>query len=86
MSSPTEKLEELFRDLFDDGMIAYQKHIGDEKTKEEIKELYHDETHKSLNKLESVEKQCMWLREIGYKEVDCYMKLFELALFGGIKT
>lgn len=86
VASPSEKLEGLFRDLFDDGMMAYQDHIGEPKTKSEIIELYHDDSHKELNKLESVEKQVEWLREIGFSEVDCYMKIFELALFGGIKN
>ncbi len=85
VSSPTEKIEELFNDLFLDGMSDYQESIGEKKTKEEIKNIYHDPKHKELNKLESVEKQCDWLREIGFKEVDCFMKIFELALFGGIK-
>ena len=85
VSSPTEKIEELFNDLFLDGMSDYQESIGEKKTKEEIKNIYHDPKHKELNKLESVEKQCVWLREIGFKEVDCFMKIFELALFGGIK-
>lgn len=66
-------------------MFAYHKQIGDEKTKQEITEIYYDPEHKVLNKLESVEKQCSWLREIGFSDVDCYMKIFELALFGGIK-
>ncbi len=86
VASPADKLEELFTDLFDDGMIDYQKHIGDEKTKDEINEIYHDPNHKKLNKLESVSKQCDWLRDIGFSEVDCYMKIFELALFGGINN
>lgn len=85
VSSPTERLEDLFNDLFLGGMSDYQKHIGDEKTSEEIKEIYHDPSHKQLNILESVENQCKWLRETGFSEVDCYMKVFELALFGGIK-
>jgi tRNA (cmo5U34)-methyltransferase len=83
--SPTRKLEDLLNDLFEDGMYAYQKHIGDEKTREEIKKIYYDPNHKILNKLEPVETQCSWLREIGFSEVDCYMKIFELALFGGMK-
>ncbi len=86
VSSPSVRLEELFSDLFDDGMLNYQKHIGDEKTKEEINELYHDPNHKKLNMLESVDDQCNWLREIGFSEVDCYMKIFELAIFGGLKN
>ena len=85
VSSPAEKLEELFSDLFDERMMDYQIHIGDEKSKEEIKEMYHDPIHKKLNILAPVEQQCDWLREIGFEEVDCYMKIFELALFGGIK-
>ncbi len=86
VSSPTERIEQLFSDLFDDCMMDYQKSIEDEKTKEEIKELYHDANHKKMNILESVEVQCDWLRQIGFSEVDCFMKIFELALFGGIKS
>jgi len=26
-----------------------------------------------------------WLQEIGFADVDCYFKIFELALFGGRK-
>lgn len=85
VSSPTPVLEELFNDLFLDNMSDYQRHIGNEKTREEIKKIYHDPDHKKLNLLESVEKQCRWLREFGFTEVDCYMKIFELALFGGVK-
>ncbi len=83
--SPTENLEKLFRNLFDDRMFDYHKHIGDGKTKEEIIEKYHDPNHAALNRLEFVEKQCNWLREIGFSHVDCYMKIFELALFGGVR-
>jgi tRNA (cmo5U34)-methyltransferase len=85
VSSPTDTIEDLFNDLFLGGMSDYQKYIGEEKTSEEIKKIYHDPSHKVLNILESVEKQCNWLREAGFSEVDCFMKVFELALFGGIK-
>ncbi|UCH14162.1 MAG: class I SAM-dependent methyltransferase [Bacteroidales bacterium] len=86
VSSPTRILEETFNELFLDNMYDYQKYIGEEKTKEEIKEIYHDPKHKALNKLELVEEQCKWLKKIGFSNVDCYMKIFELALFGGTKT
>ncbi len=79
-------LEKLFRNLFDDGMFDYHKHIGDDKTKEEIIEKCHDPNHVALNRLEFVEEQCSWLREIGFKHVDCYLKIFELALFGGVNN
>jgi hypothetical protein len=31
------------------------------------------------------ETQCDWLRQNGFERVDCYQKLFELAVFGGVK-
>ena len=32
-----------------------------------------------------LEVQCDWLREIGFENVDCYLKIMELAVFGGQK-
>jgi hypothetical protein len=75
-SSPTERIEELFNDIFFDGISDYQESIGDKKTMEEIKNMYHDPNHKQLNKLASVENQCEWLRETGFNEVDCFTKIF----------
>jgi len=46
--SPTDTIEELFNDLFLDGMSDYQRNIGDEKTRDEIKKIYHDPGHKVL--------------------------------------
>jgi hypothetical protein len=31
------------------------------------------------------ETQCDWLRQNGFERVDCYQKLSELAVFGGVK-
>jgi hypothetical protein len=33
----------------------------------------------------SAEEQCAWLRAIGFQDVDCYMKIYMLAVFGGRK-
>jgi hypothetical protein len=44
---------------------------------------YYDRPDKSANILAPVERQCTWLREIGFTDVDCYLKVFELAVFGG---
>ena len=85
VSSPTDRLEEIFTDMFFDARLEYHKHIGEHKTKDEILEMYQDPEHKKLNQLESVETQCQWLRDIGFQEVDCFAKIFELALFGGQK-
>lgn len=85
VSSPSDILEETFDEMWLDHMSVYQKHIGDEKTREELKAIYHDPEHKELNRLESVTEQCRWLEETGFSNVDCYMKYFELALFGGTR-
>jgi len=50
--------------------------------REEVAQTYYSRTDKTANLLAPVESQCQWLREIGYRDVDCYMKIFELALFG----
>jgi len=46
---------------------------------------YHSRDDKAANILAPVESQCHWLRQIGFQDVDCYFKAFELALFGGRK-
>ena len=49
----------------------------------EVAETYYRRPDKAANILAPVETQCQWLREIGFADVDCYLKIFELAVFGG---
>lgn len=37
------------------------------------------------NILVRLEDQLAWLRRVGFEEVDCYFKIFELAIYGGIR-
>lgn len=68
---------------FVDSMFASSRREGQGKTREQIAAEYHRRADKAANLLSPVERQCGWLREIGYDDVDCYLKVFELAVFGG---
>jgi tRNA (cmo5U34)-methyltransferase len=75
--------------LFDkhviDAHYAIEQKNGGTKTRDEIADIFMNRPDKAANILLSVNTQCDWLRELGYEEVDCYMRIFELAVFGGRK-
>jgi len=50
---------------------------------EELSRTYLERPDKEENILAPVELQCSWLRDLGFADVDCFFRLFELALFGG---
>ena len=74
-------------DLFDkhiiDARYAMKQKNGGTKTRIEIADIFMNRPDKDANILLSVNTQCDWLREIGYEEVDCYFRVYELAVFGG---
>ena len=76
-------------DLFDkhviDARYAMEQKNGGVKTRAEIADIFMNRPDKAANILLSVNTQCDWLREIGYEEVDCYFRIYELAVFGGRK-
>ena len=83
VSSPTTRLEALYDDYFIDSLWANQLTEGDGQTRNQVATAYHGREDKQANILAPVESQCEWLREIGFEDVDCYFKIFELAVFGG---
>ena len=80
---------QLVTDLFNshivDGYYAIEKSNGGTRTREEMAAVFMNRPDKDANKLLSVDTQCNWLREIGYEEVDCYFRVYELAVFAGRK-
>jgi len=86
VSSPSVQIQEMFNELFLDCMSDYHDSINDTRSIDEIESMYNDPEHKKLNILEAVEEQCNWLEDLGFSNVDCYLKIFELALFGGTKN
>jgi tRNA (cmo5U34)-methyltransferase len=74
---------DLFNNHIIDGRYAIEQQNGETRTRDEIADIFMNRPDKDANILLPVEVQCDWLREIGYEEVDCYFRVYELAIFGG---
>jgi ubiquinone/menaquinone biosynthesis C-methylase UbiE len=81
VASASPWVESVHDTLFVDHLARY--HAG--RSRADVEQTYYARPDKEANLLAPVETQCQWLREIGYTDVDCYLKVFELALFGGRK-
>ena len=84
VSSATSSINELFDSFFLDHIRHFHANAGLDITMQEIEEAFFQD--KKENIPAPVEMQCQWLRDIGFQDVDCFFKTFELALFGGRKT
>lgn len=85
VSSSTTWLESVFNDLLIDAFYEHQRQRGSGMTREQVASEYVNRDDRETNLLAPVEEQCRWLRDIGFQDVDCYFKLFELSVFGGRK-
>lgn len=85
VSSSAELNVDLFEKHYTSARYAIEKQNGGTRTLQEIETEYKTRPDKAANILAPVELQCDWLREIGYQDVDCYMRIYELAVFGGRK-
>jgi SAM-dependent methyltransferase len=85
VASATRWVERRFEEYFIDSLFAYHEQIASGKSREEVDREFYSRPDKAANILAPVEEQCRWLRELGFTHVDCYLKIFELALFGGVK-
>ncbi|NPV93457.1 MAG: class I SAM-dependent methyltransferase [Firmicutes bacterium] len=85
VSSPTRWIGSIFDDLFIDSLYRMYLKRGDKIAREQVADEWFNRPDIEANIPAPVEKQCEWLRRIGYQDVDCYFKLFELAVFGGRK-
>ena len=85
VSSPSPGIEGLHEDIFIDSLHAFHQANGSTQSRDEVAAEFYRRPDKQANILAPVEDQCAWLRELGYVDVDCYLKFFELAVFGGRK-
>jgi tRNA (cmo5U34)-methyltransferase len=86
VSSPTPSVSALFDSFFVDHLLCFHRDTVPDRTRREIEEAYYQLPDKKENILALVETQCQSLRDIGYQDVDCFLKVFEVALFGGRKA
>jgi len=85
VASSSQWVESRSDDTFIDSLWTFHRSAVGRKTKKQIANEFFHRPDKKANILAMVHDQCSWLRKIGFKDVDCYFKSFELAVFGGRK-
>jgi ubiquinone/menaquinone biosynthesis C-methylase UbiE len=85
VASSTPWLQSVSDELLVDAIFAYHQRLQTGKSREEVAKEFVYRPDKAANLLAPVDVQCAWLRDIGFQDVDCYFKVFELAVFGGRK-
>jgi len=85
VASASPWIEALFNDTLVDSIYHWHQTQGDRRSREEIGQTFVYREDKKANILAPVEVQCEWLRAIGFQQVDCFFKFFELAVFGGMR-
>ena len=75
----------VFDDFFVDHLHEFHSKTDDDTNRDTIADTDYSRPDKKENILATVEEQCLWLRQIGFVDVDCFFKVFELALFGGCR-
>jgi ubiquinone/menaquinone biosynthesis C-methylase UbiE len=85
VSAATELGEAMWIEIFSEHVAAYQTARGSKITPAEVMEQVNASHEQDANILAPVATQLKWLREIGFVDVDCYWKWFELAVLAGFK-
>jgi tRNA (cmo5U34)-methyltransferase len=83
VASRTAWIEAISDALMIDSLHGFHTTQGKGTSREQVADEFVHRPDKAANILAPVEIQCEWLRAIGYEDVDCYFKVFELAVFGG---
>lgn len=86
VASPSDWARRIWNDAMVDSLAAYNEQQRSGRTRETIREEYESRPDEAANRLTPAETQLGWLREIGFVDVDCYFKYFELAVIAGRKA
>ena len=85
VASATAFVEKMFDDAMTEHLYQRRRERGEDVSREEVRRAFMERPDRAANILALTEEQCGWLREIGFRDVDCFWKYFELAIFGGMK-
>lgn len=85
VASATPWIEQLSDNLMIDSLHDFHAHSATAPSRDQVASDFVNRPDKAANILAPVETQCEWLRRCGFVDVDCYFKVFELAVFGGRK-
>lgn len=83
VASATRWTESVLDDYMIDAIFGEAIKAAPGRTRAEVAREYYEQAKEGASTLAPLEVQCDWLREIGFENVDCYLKVSELALFGG---
>jgi len=83
VASQSDRDAAIFDRYLIDSLYAFHTRTGSGKSRDQVAAEHVHRPDKAANILAPVETQCAWLRDIGYQDVDCYLKIFELAVFAG---
>ncbi len=83
VASPTPWIAAINDERFVDSLFAFHGRRQTGKSRAEVASEFYYRPDKAANILAPLGIQCAWLREIGFGDVDCFFKIFELAVFGG---
>jgi len=75
--------QSMYDDAVSESIWRRRQDQGESVSFEEVRAEYVNRPDRADNILSPVEDQSAWLREIGFRDVDCFWKYFELAIFGG---
>jgi ubiquinone/menaquinone biosynthesis C-methylase UbiE len=84
VASATRWTESVLDDYMIDAIFGQAIKAAPGRTRAEVARDYYAQA--GTTALAPLEVQCDWLREIGFENVDCYLKVGELALFGGQRS
>ena len=83
VNSAAPSISKMFDSFFLDHIRRFHANAGPIETWNKIEEAYYQDKKENISA--PVEIRCQWLRDIGFQEVDCFFKTFELSLFGARK-